>query len=176
MMLAVTATFVVSGQVAARTITSLATTGRVIDHVLSPGPMNPLCWDVLLLQTQGDRYIARHGVLSNAPGIVPVSKCRTLSGARATGKVTAPDTDSVHWLGEFQMSRAQLAQLVAGHCDAAALMLFVRAPFAAQLGRDWVVGDLRFAGGMADIPIGPPAQGPCTPAAPWIAPRADLLQ
>jgi hypothetical protein len=115
-------------------------------------------------------------VIANAPGILPVSNCRTLSGARADGKVTAPDTGAVHWLGEFEMSRTQLAQLVAGHCDAAALMLFARAPFARQLGRDWVVGDLRFAGGMADIPVGSPAQGPCPPAAPWIAPRADLLR
>ena len=187
-MLGVTLTFVTSGQVAARTVASLAATdspgARVIDQVLSPGPMNPLCWDVLLLETQGDRYIARHGVLSNAPGVLPVSKCRTLTGERTTTvllrTVTAPETDAVRWLGEFEMSRAQLAQLVAGHCDAAALMLFARAPFAAQLDQDWIVGDLRFENGrgrgMADIPIGPAAQGPCAPAAPWIAPRADLLQ
>jgi inner membrane protein len=186
-MLAVTATFVVSGQVAAHTVARLAATDfpgeRVIDHVLSPGPMNPLCWDVLLLETDGNRYAARHGVLSNAPAILPVSKCRTLSGERAgtapLHKVAAPENDAIHWLGEFEMSREQLAQLVAGHCDAAALMLFARAPFAAQLGRDWILGDLRFdrgGGGMADIPLGPPAHGPCVPAAPWIAPRADLFQ
>ena len=188
-MLAVTATFVVSGQVAARTVTTLAATdfpgGRIIDHVLSPGPMNPLCWDVLLLETRGDRYAVRHGVLSNAPELLPVSKCRTVTGDRATSvpleKVAAPETAAVHWFGEFEMSRTQLAQLVASHCDAAALMQFVRAPFAAQLGRDWVIGDLRFdsgrGSGMADIPVGPPAHGACPPpAAPWIPPRRDLLQ
>jgi inner membrane protein len=187
-MLAVTATFVVSGQVAARTVTALAARdfpgGRVIDHVLSPGPMNPLCWDVLLLETRGARYVARHGVLSNAPAVLPASKCRTLSGDRPTTvplrQVAAPQTASVHWFGEFEISRNQLAQLVAGHCDAAALMQFVRAPFAAQLGRDWVIGDLRFDGGrgsgMADIPVGPPAGGPCRPTAPWVPPRQDLLQ
>jgi inner membrane protein len=187
-MLAVTATFVVSGQVAAQTVTTLAATdfpgGRVLDRVLSPGPMNPLCWDVLLLEIRGDRYVVRHGVLSNAPAMLPVSKCRTLSGDRVTTaplrKVVAPQTAAIHWFGEFEMSRTQLAQLVAGHCDAAALMQFARAPFAAQLGRDWVVGDLRFdsgrGSGMADIPVGPPANSPCPPAAPWIAPRADLLQ
>jgi inner membrane protein len=187
-MVGVTATFVVSGQVAAHTVATLAATdfpgGRVIDHVLSPGPMNPLCWDVLLLETHGDRYVARHGVLANVPGLLPASKCRTLSGDRAATaplkKVAVPETASVHWLGELEMSRAQLAQLVAGHCDAAALMQFVRAPFAAQVGRDWVIGDLRFEDGrgrgMADIPLGPPAHGPCPPAAPWVPPRTDLLQ
>jgi len=187
-MLGVTATFVVSGLIAARTVTALAATdfpsSRIIDHVLSPGPMNPLCWDVLLLETRGDRYVVRHGVLSNAPAALPVSKCRTLSGERSTtvplSKVAAPQTAAVHWFGEFEMSRRQLAQLVAGHCDAEALMQFVRAPFATQLGRDWVVGDLRFdsggGSGMADIPVGPPARGACAPAAPWIPPRADLLR
>jgi inner membrane protein len=186
--LALTATFVVSGQVASHTVATLAARDfsgeRVIDHVLSPGPMNPLCWDVLLLETRGDRYVVRHGMLSNAPAMLPVSKCRTLSGERATtfllGKVAAPETAAVHWFGEFEMSRTQLAQLVAGHCDAVALMQFARAPFAAQLGRDWVIGDLRFergrGGGMADIPVGSPANTPCPPAAPWIPPRADLLQ
>jgi inner membrane protein len=187
-MLAVTATFVVSGQVAARTVTTLAATdfpgGRVIDHVLSPGPMNPLCWDVLLLEIRGDRYAVRHGVLSNAPVLLPASKCRTVAGDRATSvpleKVAAPQTAAVHWFGEFEMSRSALAQLVASHCDAAALMQFVRAPFAAQLERDWVIGDLRFdsgrGSGIADIPVGPPAHGACPTAAPWIPPRMDLLQ
>jgi inner membrane protein len=187
-MLTVTATFVVSGQLAARTVRTLAATdfpgGQVIDHVLSPGPMNPLCWDVLLLVTGGDRYVVRHGVLSNAPAMLPVSKCRTLSGDRATTvplrKVAAPENAAVHWFGELEMSRTQLVQLVEGHCDAAALMQFARAPFAAQFGRDWVIGDLRFdtgrGSGMANIPVGPPANGPCQPAAPWVPPVADLLQ
>ena len=41
-------------------------TERVIDHVLTPMPLNPLCWDVLLLATHGDRYTIRHGTLATA--------------------------------------------------------------------------------------------------------------
>src|SRR5262249_35987694 len=63
----VTALLVLAGRAAARDINATATRDfpddRVIDHVLAPIPTNPFCWDVLLLETHGDRYIARHGML-----------------------------------------------------------------------------------------------------------------
>ena len=78
------------------------------------------------------------------------------------------------------MSKTHLAQIVAGDCNAAALMQFARAPFVAERGRQWVIGDLRFAGqrggGMADIDLEPDAPGPCTERTPWTPPRAELLQ
>jgi hypothetical protein len=59
-------------------------------------------------------------------------------------------------------------------------MQFVRAPFVAELGRKWVIGDLRFegqrGGGMADIDLGPDSPPPCAKLAPWTPPRAELLQ
>ena len=59
----------------------------------------------------------------------------------------------MHWLGEFEMSKTDLAQIVAGNCNAAALMQFARAPFVAEREREWVIGDLRFAGdGAAEWP------------------------
>jgi inner membrane protein len=95
-------------------------------------------------------------------------------------KVSAPESAGVHWIGEFEMSKTLLAQLVAGHCNAAALMQFARAPFAAELEREWVIGDLRFPGGrgsgMADIDLRPGSPGPCVKTVPWTPPRADLLQ
>src|ERR1700748_2417162 len=67
----VTALLVIAGSAAVRHINAVAARDfpddRVIDHVLSPIPTNPFCWDVLLLETHGDRYIARHGMLSEAP-------------------------------------------------------------------------------------------------------------
>ena len=185
-MLSVTAGFIVAGQLAAHRVAALAAADfpadRMVDHVLSPGPLNPLCWDVLLLETHGDRYTIRRGVLSEAPALIPATRCRTIPGDRPMApltKVSTPESAGMHWIGEFEMSKALLVQLVAGHCNAAALIQFARAPFAAQLEREWVIGDLRFpggpAGGMADIDIGPASAGPCPRTAPWTPPRADLL-
>ena len=53
---------------------------RVIDHVLTPAPMDPLCWSVLLLETRGDRYVVRGGVVSDAPGLIPAARCRGFIG------------------------------------------------------------------------------------------------
>jgi inner membrane protein len=188
-MVTVTASFVTGGYLAARSVEAIAAadfpTEHVIDHVLSPGVLNPLCWDVLLLETHGDRYTARHGIVSSAPGLVPAARCRTLSSGSGPTvvplvKVLAPDSARVHWFGEFEMSKAHLAQIVAGNCNAAALMQFARAPYVAERGHEWVIGDLRFAGqrggGMADIDLDRDSPGPCAKAAPWTPPRAELLQ
>jgi len=162
---------------------------RIVDHVLSPGPLNPLCWDVLLLETHGARYTVRRGVLSTAPALVPALRCRTMPGDRPTiaplTKVSAPESARLHWTGEFEMSKALLAQVIAGNCNAAALMQFARAPFVAELERNRVIGDLRFPGGaggsggqgrgMADIDLGADSPGPCPRTVPWTPPRADLL-
>ena len=85
----------------------------------------------------------------------------------------------MHWISKFEMSKTDLAQIVAGNCNAAALMQFARAPFVAGRGREWVIGDLRFAGqrggGMADIDLNRDSSGPCSKRVPWTPPRAELL-
>jgi inner membrane protein len=185
-LLGVTATFIAGGQLAARDIDAVAAADfrndRIIDHVLSPGPMNPLCWTVLLLETNGDRYVVRRGMLSVTPALIPASRCPTMSGTQATtvplAVVGAPDSAGIQWLGEFAMSKTVLAQVVAGNCDAAALMRFARAPFLTSE-PDWVMGDLRFpggrGGGLADIDLKPGSPSPCPPTPPWTPPRAGLL-
>ncbi len=187
MMLCVTATFILAGRAAAARVETIASerfpTDRVIDHVLTPSPTNPLCWDVLLLETRADRYTVRHGVLSNAPGIISAQRCPDLSAARRTTAplvaVAAPDSSEIHWLGEFGMSRQQLVALVATHCDAARLMQFARAPFATEFKGRPVIGDLRFDRepqlGMSELALENRSVGACVLTVPWIAPRADLL-
>lgn len=196
LMVLVTAAFVLCGRLAAHRIDSVAATelpaDRIVDHVLTPAPMNPLCWDVVLLTTNGDRYVARHALLSNAPALMTAARCpsprpsveRPLQAARPSTAATdsvaqAVDPGEIQWLDEFAMSRALLAKLVGQHCDAAALMQFARAPFAVDLERRWLMGDLRFdperSGGVASIELGSPSAGHCRPTAPWTPPRADLL-
>ncbi len=184
----VAAAFIFAGRTAAHRIEAIAAASFpedvLIDHVLTPMPTNPLCWDVLLLETQADLYTVRHGVLSDAPMLIAAADCRVTGGdQRPTApmrRVPAPDSMAMRWLGEFAMSRTLLATLVANHCDAAALMQFARAPFATQIGRRWVMGDLRFDRepqlGIAEIVIGSAPSDRCPTSVPWIPPREDLLE
>ena len=185
--LVITGLFIVCSNVAARRVEAIATANfsgdRVIDHVLTPAPLNPLCWDVLLLETRGDRYAVRSGVLSIARTVLPAQRCPRLSRIRSASSLIAPleapASAEIQWIGEFAMSRAQLASLVASHCQAAALMQFARAPFAWELQHRWTIGDLRFdrgrGDGMASIDPGPSSSGECKSPVPWTPPRADLL-
>jgi inner membrane protein len=63
--LGVTAMFAVSSQVAARRVETLAATtfpdARSIDHVLTPMPSNPLCWEVMLVHDARARTFADSG-------------------------------------------------------------------------------------------------------------------
>ncbi len=212
----VTLAFVLAGQIAARRAEALARSAfpgdRMLDHVLTPLPVNPICWDLLLLETHQDRYVARRATLALAPGLLGAAQCPTLAGPQHTAPLTpvvAPDTAAVHWLGEFAMPQADFIPLLAHNCDAAAFMRFARAPFLGAVGAvgdktvpgglftaasTEVLGDLRFdrgpmGGGLEvrlESPDGTPADSSgiepdgarprCARAAPWTAPRADLLR
>ena len=186
-MVFVTGMFIVAGQAAGRSIDALANTDfpqdRLIDRILTPMPLNPVCWDVLLLETHGDRYAIRHGTFSNAAGLIRAQGCPTMAAGSGTTaplvRVLAPDSGTIHWLGEFAMSRSVLASLVAAHCDAAQIMQFARAPFATEQLSRWVIGDFRFDRGprlgMAKFVLDPPSAGPCRRSVPWTPPRQDLL-
>jgi membrane-bound metal-dependent hydrolase YbcI (DUF457 family) len=66
-MTGVTATFFFAGRITEHRVETLAAVTfpgeQTLDHVLTPVPTNPLCWDLLLIQTSGGRYIVRHGVV-----------------------------------------------------------------------------------------------------------------
>ncbi len=211
--LGVTLVFVLAGQIAARRAEALARSSfagdRMLDHVLTPLPVNPICWDLLLLETHQDRYVARRATLALAPSFFSAAQCPTLAAAEHTAPlrpVAVPDTAAVRWLGEFAMPQADFIALLAHNCDAAAFMRFARAPFLGTVGPEAVtgtvsavapteiLGDLRFDrgtnGGGLEVRLAPPVKTPgdnlgvdpdgaqqrCERAAPWTAPRADLLR
>jgi hypothetical protein len=192
-------TALVCGALAARQIATL-TNGqfpgyRTLDHILTPTPTDPLCWDALIVAILGDRYTVRHATVSLAPKLVSAAACPEFTvpprtnppqdprGAPLTqppapprSLVHVPESASIQWLGEYSMSRGQLVQLVREHCDAAGLMQFARAPFGFRYGESWLLGDLRFgrgAGFQIEVAGGRPAT--CSIRVPWVPPRADLL-
>jgi hypothetical protein len=141
---------------------------------------------LLLLETRGDHYIVRRGVVSDAPGLIPAARCPVIDGGRSIpasfGKTVGSESPGLYWLGELEMSKAYLAKVASEYCDAAALMQFARVPFVAGPPDRLVISDLRFdrgggrGSGMSDIPLGEPAAGPCSQEVPWTPPRLDLLR
>jgi inner membrane protein len=195
--LALTLLLVSAGRSAAHRAQALAHAAfpedRLLDHVLSPLPVNPFCWDLWLLETRGDRYLARHAILAIAPRALPAQECHVFPREQHSApltRVSAPDSAGVRWLDEFSMSTTELKLNVDANCNAAAFMLFARAPFLARTDsgeaeRARILGDLRFdRGGESsgfEIPLGQDVAHThalprdCGRAAPWAAPRADLL-
>jgi inner membrane protein len=188
LMVGITAVFVGAGDIASAKVEALAAKSfpgeRAVDHVLSPEPMNPLCWNVQLISISEGRYTIRNGMLSNAPELMPAESCRRVRGA---GETTAPlseapvaSSDEIRWFGEFSMETSRLATLVERYCEASALMQFARAPFAMERKQGWVIGDLRFDNeadlGFAEVQLGAGLTRSCKSKLPWIPPRLDLLR
>jgi inner membrane protein len=200
--LSVTVIFVTAGHIAARQATALTaelpdvagpTMTRMLDHVLTPLPVNPLCWDLWLLATDGNRYSARHAVLSIMPALEDSRACPELSEpphTAALAPLSLADSAGVRWLGEYRIALPEFLRYATATCEANAFMQFARAPFA-RPAPDALLGDLRFDYGAErssfEIPIQPPPPGlkaaqndrpafhlECPRTAPWVAPRADL--
>jgi inner membrane protein len=186
--LALTATFVVTSRVAENRIEALLAArfpqARTLDVVLTPMPADPVCREMLAVQTTTDQYVLRRAFHSLAPGWITAARCAELfpSGAERTAPlvpVTVPSDDEIAWDGELAIPTGLLPSLADDYCAVAALMQFARAPWAVQQGDAWVVGDLRYdreAGlGMAEVRVSP-SQDECPDLpAPWTPPREDVL-
>ena len=185
--LAVTAMFVIGSQVAARRIDAIAATlfpdEGLIDRVLTPMPANPLCWEVMLVQTQLQSVIDRRVMLALAPSLIPADRCLSrsldLPSTAPLERVSGADTAELHWYGEIATALDQLKARVAVDCEAAAAMRFIRVPWLATVDGVLVLGDLRYdrekALGFAEVALHDPPVD-CPRLMPdWRPPRADLL-
>jgi inner membrane protein len=183
---AITAAFITAGAHAARQVEQLARVSfpgeSPVDRILEPSPTNPFCWNVVLLQRDATNYLARHGVLAFGPLSGPQACPRVFQRERGTAPWEGAESSAdprMRWLGKIVLPLDRLPQLVAGDCQAQALMQFVRAPFAVRHEGRWLIGDLRFdrepGAGFAEIELDASTAQQCPRAAPWIAPRAELL-
>jgi inner membrane protein len=183
----ITLLFLAAGRDAAREAEAYAMArfprAQLLDHVLTPLPANPLCWELLLLQVEGERYSIRRAVLAIAPAAVPAAKCpyRSLQGPSLVPLTQVPDPGSpgLAWYGELDMPRASLAQLAATYCRAAAFLRFARAPWESGHEPLPLIGDLRFASGSRRgfAEFGLERGAACPQLVPsWEPPRSDLLR
>ena len=186
--LTVTATFAVCSHLAARRVDTFAAKlfpdARLVDRVLTPMPANPLCWEVMLVQTQDGSVVARRTMLALAPSLIPADSCLSRSlnipSSAPLERVKVADSAELHWYGEIATGLDRLRQRVVADCEAAAAMRFIRVPWLAAVGEDTVLGDLRYDRekelGFAEVALRDPP-GPCPRLVPdWRPPRADLLQ
>jgi inner membrane protein len=149
-----------------------------MDRVLTPLPMNPLCWDVILVQAQGERYALRRAIASLTASL----QCPTLGGDQPITAplqaVAAAGTPFVRWRGEIVASRESLREFAATSCEVAAFLRFARAPWFSESADGRVVGDLRFDRerelGFAELSV---PRSPRCPSyvPPWTPPRSDLI-
>ena len=184
--LAVTASFVlVSSRVHAQMQELNASTfpnTSLLDVVLTPMPINPLCWEIILVQRDADLVTLRRAMFALAPQLLAADQC---PGRALDRPITAPlqpvdleSTAQLQWHGQLSYSRSDLLSLWSEQCQADALMRFARAPWLARLDDAWVLGDLRYDRevelGFAELTIDPPDE-PCPRYLPrWAAPREDL--
>ena len=186
--LGVTTMFAAASHVAARrtqSVTAQRFPDAVLDdHVLTPMPVNPLCWEIILIQSSGDALTLRRGLLSLAPRWIPASRCPTRSARAAITAplqpVQTPDDQEMKWSGELVSSRSQLSALFASDCRVAAFLRFARAPWLAPVDGKLILGDLRYDNevslGFAEIDLrANPAS--CPRRVPlWAPPREPLLR
>jgi inner membrane protein len=149
---------------------------HLVDIVRTPTPGNLLCWSVITIGMEGDRYIARRGIVSLAPSVFSPRRCGSRDSRTATAPLEALESldGGVLWRSEFSGPVAELRALAKENCGAAAFLRYSRAPF-------WVpgkpvIGDLRFDRSRALEFAEMTTSGACPPhVPPWTPPRADVL-
>lgn len=181
---AITAMFLVAHALATRTVDEFVAStdpaAKLLDHILTPLPANPLCWEVILVQQRGEQYSLRRATLALTPQWLPAGDCPnrdldTLVSAPLHA-VPARGTPQWHWFGEFSAARGELAQLLATRCEAAGYLRFSRAPWWSNAAGAVQLGDLRYdrepQAGFSEIVLRDvcPRHVP-----PWQPPRSDLL-
>jgi inner membrane protein len=156
---------------------------RLLDHVLSPLPANPFCWNVILVHANDDEWFIRRAALALAPQWLPAERCPSRSdpnvGTAPVDAIEAVDQPAIEWINEVTLSRVALKQWIEGDCAAEQFMRFARAPWLASIENEWIVGDMRFDNerglSFAEIELGD--RTAClSNVPPWVMPREDLLR
>jgi inner membrane protein len=152
---------------------------RVLDIASSPIPGDPTCHRALVVSIDASGIyrvrVARSQLFGSA------AECQLLP-AQPTAPLVASDiagSDGVQFESMFAAPARELVELSREHCDAAALLRFVRVPFWQQSAAGTVLGDLRYDR-APELEFAERAlTGLCTGLdrwAPWVPPRGDLLQ
>ncbi|MFZ5891820.1 MAG: metal-dependent hydrolase [Myxococcota bacterium] len=120
---------------------------RIEEVILTPAPINPLCFSLISVSVRGDEYHLRAARMSVLPSLISAKSCRIQPTGLTLG-LSPPEFTSnreLHWEGDWQSSVSELRRLDREHCLVHALLGFARAPFwQVSAGDSWLLGDLRF--------------------------------
>lgn len=182
-------TFAMAGSMArARAETVLADVypeSTVHDVVLHPMPGDPLCWNGLAIQTEGDSLTYRRLAISLAPSVVTAEGCH-VDPPRETSAPRVPvyegSTIDVWLIDTLTVPLDRLRTLAHDDCRVAAFTLFSRAPFVVEGYGDRILGDARYdmsrdlSWSKMRLPEDEDATE-CPSFLPgWVPPRRDVLQ
>ena len=151
--------------------------GQVKDVVLNPNPASPLCWAVIVLETNEHEYGLHRGTLSLLPAWQPPTACAS-HRRPGLGESRWSGGNRLVWSEEVRQPIEGLRQLASRDCWVKAWLQFGRAP----LVRDGMILDLRFQDGPREnftamrLRAGPEAAACPANMTHWAMPRADLLQ
>ena len=154
-----------------------------VDRVLTPMPVNPICWEVIFIQAENGTLVLRRAMFSMAPAWIPAEACPArgldVPITAPLQRVAAEDTRDLKWHGEVRTQINRLVSVWRENCRVDALMRFVRAPWLAVVEDRLVAGDLRYDRerglGFAEIEVESDTE-PCPMLVPpWVPPRNDLL-
>jgi inner membrane protein len=184
--LGATAMFVITANVARSRVDAIAAQqfpeSTLVDRIVTPMPVNPACWEVMMLQKEADTAVLRRAMLALSPSWLTADKClsRSLDIEITAPLVPVPNesTEQVKWYGQIGTPIARLVDVARNNCEAAAAFRFIRMPWLADVKDGLVLGDLRYDRepelGFAEFAI---TDTPDCPAFEpnWLEPRQDLL-
>ena len=148
---------------------------RVLDVSLTSFPTNPLCWSFVSIESNArvGSYALRRGMLSIAPGVLPLERC---PASRWDDRLPDDATPSIAFFSLEQGDLHTLRALKDGNCHFEAWMRFARAP---SVGAKEAT-DLRFGpdpgNNFTTLDFETFRPEPCPKHVPqWKFPRSDLL-
>lgn len=158
------------------------TDSELLDHVVTPMPSNPFCWEIMLVQKEAESAVLRRAMFASMPSLIAADQCLTRSlGMPVTAplaKVPYESTAELKWYGQIASPLDQLRSVAKTNCEAAAALRFIRVPWLATVEDELVLGDLRYDReaelGFSELEI--TDEPDCPPVVPqWTPPRLDLL-
>lgn len=178
--------FVIAAQSAKARIEQIAAEqfadSELLDHVVTPMPSNPFCWEIMLVQREANNVVLRRAMFARAPSLFGADQCLTRSldmpVTAPLAKVPRESTAELKWYGQIASPLEQLRNVAGANCEAAAALRFIRAPWLAAVKNELVLGDLRYDRevelGFSEIEIDDRPNCPMFVPG-WIQPRIDVL-
>jgi len=147
---------------------------KVLDVAMTGYPAQPLCWSFVSIESNegAGSYRLRRGMLSLAPGLLPVDACPAAFRDSAATDVAA---EGIVLAAPWQGDLAMLRNLSRSDCHVNAWLRFARMPAVTQD----AASDLRYAGtprgNFTTLGVAGAEREPCADVPRWGYPRADLL-